>query len=180
MIPVWLIALAKNKWTWVVVGAVAVITTATIAIHNFGVERYNQGVAAERQAWNTIMAEAVEEQSRLRREFDADRAKWEAESSTLRNRLNQSLTQVREQIANAETVEDVYAAYRAHNDSVRADAADRLARARADYLSSLGAGGDRSPADDEREPPVADVSRSSQGSRLKGSLVVERTGHGKE
>lgn len=176
MIPVWLIALAKNKWTWVVVGAVAVITTATIAIHNFGVERYNQGVAAERQAWNTIMTEAVKEQSRLRREFDADRARWEAESSTLRNRLNQSLTQVREQIANAETVEDVYAAYRAHNDSVRADAANRLARARADYLSSLGTERPEPAPDNGRKPPVADVPRGCPGSRKSGSLVVDDFG----
>lgn len=176
MIPVWLIALAKNKWTWVVVGAVAAVSVTTLAVHNYGVSRYNAGVMAERAAWNTIMVEAVEERSRLRRKYDADRARWEAEASALRGRLNQSLTQVREQIANAETVEDIYAAYRAHDDSVRHAASERLARARADYLSSLGVGNHQPTPNNGREPPVADVNRGSPRSNKPGSLVVDDFG----
>lgn len=176
MIPLWLIALAKNKWTWVVVGTVSAMAVVGVTVHNFGVKRYNEGVAAERQAWNVIIAEAVEEQSRLRREFDAERATWEAESAALRNNLNQSLTQVREQIANAETVETVYSAYVAHDRSVRNDAAERLSRARANYLSSLGSGNDPGPADDGREPPVADVRTSGAGNRKPRSLVVDSLG----
>lgn len=177
MIPFWLIALAKNKWTWVVVGVVAVISVAALAIYNFGVRRYNEGVTAERQAWNTIITEAVDERSRLRREFDAERARFEAESSTLRNRLNQSLAQTREQIANAETVEAIYSAYRAHDDSVRHESAERLARARADYLSSIGSDRPQSPANTERKLAVANVSRGGPRSGKPGIVVVDCVGN---
>lgn len=175
MIPT-LIALGKSKWTWIVVGVVVALTALGVWINNYGTQRYNQGVLAERAAWNVIMAEAVNERNRLNAELQRNRANAEAESARLRAQLSTALTQVQEQIANAETVEDVYSAYRAHSDSLRAQAADNLSRARADYLSSLGNGGNPSPEPDRPKPAYADVRGGGANSRKPGIMVGNRVG----
>lgn len=145
MIPLWALGLLKNKWTWVVVGTVVAIAVLGTAIVNYGQKRYDAGVIHERVVWQTVVTEAVTERNRLNAQLRAAQAERDQISADLRSARAINLNHVREEIHNAETVADIYSVYVAHHNSVRDGADTDLARARADYLSSLNSGNNPSP-----------------------------------
>jgi len=171
MIPLWAIGLLKNKWTWIMAACGVLFLVSFYKIVEFGNERYKQGQMAERVIWETVVAEAVTEQNRLRRELVATQAARDAASAAATTARNAALAITQEQIRNATTVEDQYTAYRAHHDSVRNESASNLARARADYLSSLSDAEHRSPAN-TGSPDVGSNDSGSVSLRdVEGSMV---------
>lgn len=171
MIPVWALSLVKSKWFWVAVAGLGLLTAGTVSLHNYGVARYNAGVAAERAEWTQVMAEAVEAANAQRAELQALRVAQDAESARLRTERDRALNLVREEIRNASTVEDQLVIYNAHRSGLRDETAERFARARDGYLSGLvpNTGGQPGPV---RGPDiVADVGRS-RDLRLGAGVVV--------
>lgn len=171
MIPLWAFGLLKSKWTWIAVGCLAAISVVGVVVHNFGVERYNEGVLNERVVWQTLMDEAVTERNRLNAQLRQLMVERDQASADLRAARAANLNQVREEIHNAETIDDIYNLYSAHHNSVRDEADANLARARADYLSSLSPGNDRSPKPIRQDDRVADVARGSRVREFEGIVV---------
>ena len=171
MIPLWALGLLKNKWTWVAIGTAVAFGVIAITVNHIETKAYERGQMHERVVWQTQMAEAVTETNRLRRELVTTQAARDAASTAATIARNHALAITQEQIRNATTVEDQYTAYRAHHDSVRNESASNLARARADYLSSLSDAEHRSPAN-TGSPDVGSNDSGSVSLRdVEGSMV---------
>ena len=158
-----------------IVGTALALIACGVMVHNYGVSRYNSGVLKERAAWNAIMLEAASEANRLRAELRAATTRQDTLSAQLRLERSRELTRVQTEIQNAATTDDKFRIYSAHASGLRNDATERLARARADYLSSLGSDGSGTPGDDRSPRPVADASpnfriRDPEGIRVGNGL----------
>lgn len=130
MIP----AVFSSKWFWVVAGAVAGIVVAISLIQSFGNARYNEGKLEERAKWEQVLADAREAQTEAQRQIDglsADLRRASAERDQIRARM---LSQVQEVITNAPDAASQYSAYVDFRQRLRTPTADRLARARANFL----------------------------------------------
>lgn len=122
---------------WKLIGCVAVVALVLGAMYFFGQAKYAEGAADERAEWQ---AQYIEAQNRARDAEQAlalDRVERQQEAERLRVARETRLARAREEIANASDLETQYAAYLAHRNSVRDEAAARHTGARADYLSSV-------------------------------------------
>lgn len=135
------IALLSNKWVWYGIAAVAVAAATGVVLQNTYVKGYNSGVFAERAGWQKIINRAIEERDRARRELTQLQVQRNSEAEQARRERDRALSQVQQEIRNAESVEDQYALYVNHRRELRDQASANLASARADYLSSIGAAG---------------------------------------
>lgn len=152
MIPVWLLPLVKNKWFWYGVAGVALAAVSIWQLDEFGDRRYKEGQAAERIVWQTIVTQAVEARDEANRRNRRLQAQLDVQSETIRAERREDLRETQEEIRNAETVEEQFAIYRAHRQRLRDEADASLARARADYLSTVGDGDTGSSAGIGPEP----------------------------
>lgn len=140
--------LLANKWVrWGLI-AVASLSMFFATVYLYGETRhkagYTEGSLHERIQWEQKLrvaqgriAEAESQLAVVRSERDRARA----ERDTVRSQIRQ---EAREEIANAPDTESRYAAYLRERDRLRDATAERFARSRADYLSSLGRGADGS------------------------------------
>jgi len=135
------ILLLRNKWTWYALAGFAIFILSAVMIYNYGVDRYNKGVYAERAAWVKIIERAEARADAAEARVREIQTRLDQESSALRAERREDLREVQEEIRNAETIEEQFAAYRTHRERVLDTANDHLDRARADYLSSIGVGG---------------------------------------
>lgn len=122
---------------WRLIGCVAVAALVLGILYFYGESRYAEGAAVERGEWQQKYLDAQERARHAEHDLAMDRLTREQEAERLRVSREANLARVRQEIANAPDLETQYAAYLAHRDSLRAQSAERLARARADYLSGI-------------------------------------------
>lgn len=136
MIP-FLLSLLKSKYFWIIAVSIALVSALWIAIASYGESQYKAGRAAADLEWSQKFSQAQARASRAeedlaRTRIERDQARAERDESRRR-----ALVQVTQEIENAPNFEARYAAYLAHRDRLRNARSERLARARADYLSSI-------------------------------------------
>lgn len=122
---------------WRLIGCVAVAALVLGILYFYGESRYAEGAADERALWQEQYMAAQNRARSAERALALDRIDRQQEAERLRVSREANLARVRQEIANAPDMEAQYAAYLAHRDGLRAQSAERLARARTDYLSSI-------------------------------------------
>jgi len=133
MIP----ALFASKWTWIIGGAIVGAVVGLGLVDSFGDSRYREGLKDEKARWEQVLQDAQEAQAEAQAQINAltrDLALASAERDRARA---QALSQVREELSNAPTIDAQYDVYVNFRRELRAPTASRLDRARADFLSSL-------------------------------------------
>lgn len=122
---------------WRLIGCVAVAALVLGSLYFYGKSRYAEGAADERSEWQQKYIEAQDRAATAEQQLAQDRQARDQEAERLRLARQANLSRVREEIANAPDLETQYSAYISHRNSVRDEAAERHARARADYLSQF-------------------------------------------
>ncbi len=122
---------------WKLIGCVAVVALVLGLLFFYGNARYSEGAADERALWQQQYIDAQKRAADAEHALNMDRLERQQEAERLRVARETRLAQVREEIANAPDLDSQYAAYLAHRNSVRDEAAARHSGARADYLSSF-------------------------------------------
>ena len=125
---------------WRLIGCVALAALVLGSLYFYGKSRYAEGAADERVLWQAQYIEAQDRAREAEQALALDRLNRQQEAERLRVAREARLARVREEIANAPDLETQYAAYLAHRNSVRDEAAARHAGLRSDYLSSLSDG----------------------------------------
>lgn len=171
MIPLWAIALLKNKWTWIMLAAGVLFLVSFYKIVEYGNDRFKAGQMAERVVWQEQIEQAVTERNRLNASLRRAQAMLDSQAADLRAARAINLQQTQDAIHEAETVDDIYRVYIDHHNSVRDQADADLARARADYLSSLNPGNDPSPGGNGFADRVLINPRTSRVLFEPGSVV---------
>lgn len=149
---IWL-SLLKNKWVQLGIAGLALTGVAIWQIDAYGDKRYSEGVKAERIVWQTVVEEARVAARDANRRVATLTEDVNRLSEINRQERREDLREVQEEIRNAATIEDQFAAYRAHRDRVLNDANANLDRARADYLSTVGSNGTGSTGGTGPKPP---------------------------
>lgn len=127
--------------TWLKGAALAVIVGGVLwaLVLAYGNSKFNEGKAVADAEWGEVLREAQEQATRAKDELARERALREAQSAQLARERQLRFQETQEEITNAETLDAAYSVYAGYVGSVRNDSADSLARARADYLSSIAA-----------------------------------------
>lgn len=133
MIPVWLL----DKRLWVALAVVATVAIGVSTVMLYGNARYNAGVAVERSVWEAKLRTAVQEAREQEQQLAIENQRLAAEAHERDLARVRMSARVVTEIENAPDFETRYSAYLAHRDSLRDARAERLDRARADYVSTI-------------------------------------------
>lgn len=135
-----MIALLWAKYWKIIVAvgaAVVIFSIFAFLIQAYGDAREKAGRAAADLEWSQKLGEAQARVSRAERELNAVRIERDQARAERDEARRRRLVQVTQEISNAPNFEARYAAYLSHRVSLREQRSDRLARVRADYLSSV-------------------------------------------
>lgn len=131
------LGLLKNQKVWIGVGILVVILFAWMSILDYGNKRYDAGVASERAVWQQAMQVAQDRARNAENALAQDRANHERESAQRATQRTIIVQEARTQIHEAPDLESRLAALSALRERLRNTNAEDLARARANYLSSI-------------------------------------------
>lgn len=154
IIPSWLL----KKEILIAAGVAALVATIVGGVIVYGDMKYDAGYKDRQNIELKLREAAVNAAREEERRLAADRERRLAEAHARDLQRAQDLVQVETEIENAPDFETRYSAYISHRNSLRDARAERLARARADYLSTVtdtGDNGARTSEPELREPSVS-------------------------
>lgn len=135
MIP--FLGLLKSEKFWIAIGVVVILATGWLMILDYGQKRYDAGVADEKAIWVEAMAQAEDRVRNAEQALAEDRAQRLADNQAREAERVRLYNQARTQIHEAPDLESRLRALDSFRRSLHDAGAEDLARARADYLSSI-------------------------------------------
>lgn len=132
-----MLSILQNQKLWIGVGCVVVVGVILGSITMYGNARYREGFEKAEKAAAQALSAAQAEAADARQELAAVQAQRQNQSEQREETRIVVVRETVENIVNAETFEARYGAYLSGRNSVRQPADEYLARARADYLSSI-------------------------------------------
>ena len=136
MIPFWIL---KNKQALMAFGAVLLLAAVWYLLMDFGHRRFLEGQVTERAVWVQAMEIAEARARNAEEALNQDRKKRESQAAERTAERVSISSQARTEIHEAPDLESRLAALNSLRRRLRDTGAENLARARADYLSTVAA-----------------------------------------
>lgn len=134
-------AVLKDPKVWIATGVAIVVAILWGLIISYGEARYREGAKDQRLAWMDDLVELQQKARSFESELNALRQEHEIIRRQRDTARLAALESVREEIQNAPDVETALSAFVEFRDGLRDTRRTRHDQLRADYLSSISAGG---------------------------------------